>query len=90
MLCQVHDEPFDQATFERLIAEWVAACDQPFDEVEKVEYRRMMQYAARGCTARIPSADTVKRRIQDLGSNAVQDLKMMIAVNYPAKFKSQC
>jgi hypothetical protein len=57
-------------------------CDQPFDEVEKVEYRRMMQYAARGSGAHLPSADTIKRRIQDMGSNMIQDLETMIAAGH--------
>ena len=29
---------------ERLLIEWIAACDQPFDEVEKPEFIAMMEY----------------------------------------------
>jgi hypothetical protein len=30
--------------FEQLLADWVVACDQPFDEVEKPEFRRLLEY----------------------------------------------
>ena len=38
-------EPFDATKFGRLLTEWIVACDQPFDEVEKPEFISMMQYA---------------------------------------------
>ena len=30
--------------FEKLLVEWIVACDQPFDEVEKPEFVLMMEY----------------------------------------------
>ncbi|KAJ7762079.1 hypothetical protein B0H14DRAFT_2633974 [Mycena olivaceomarginata] len=36
--------PWNQAEFERLLVEWLIACDQPFQEVERPEFRRLMQY----------------------------------------------
>ena len=37
--------PWDQERkFEQLLIEWVVACDQPFDEVEKPEFISMMEY----------------------------------------------
>ena len=37
--------PFDATKFGHLLTEWVVACDQPFDEVEKPEFISMVQYA---------------------------------------------
>ncbi|KAJ7922597.1 hypothetical protein B0H13DRAFT_1534487, partial [Mycena leptocephala] len=34
---------FEQEVFNRLLAEWIVACDQPFDEVEKPEFIRLME-----------------------------------------------
>jgi hypothetical protein len=74
-------EPYNRERHEQLIAEWIAACDQPFDEVEKEEFRRMISYGSRqGSSLHIPSADSIKRRIMQMGDNTVSDLKAMIAV----------
>ncbi|KAH9008872.1 hypothetical protein EDB83DRAFT_2168691, partial [Lactarius deliciosus] len=35
--------PWDQERFEELLIEWVVACDQPFDEVEKPEFISLME-----------------------------------------------
>ncbi|KAJ7429252.1 hypothetical protein B0H11DRAFT_2266386 [Mycena galericulata] len=55
---KVHGD-FDQATFDRLLAEWIVACDQPF-EVEKPEFIRLMEYTHHGSTLdfRIPGRDS--------------------------------
>jgi hypothetical protein len=37
--------PWDQEKFEWLLTEWIVACDQPFDEVEKEEFVKMITYA---------------------------------------------
>ncbi|KAF8874673.1 hypothetical protein BD779DRAFT_1406474, partial [Infundibulicybe gibba] len=37
--------PWDQSKFERLLAEWMVACDQPFEEVDREEFRRLLTYA---------------------------------------------
>ncbi|KAF8478000.1 hypothetical protein DFH94DRAFT_620353, partial [Russula ochroleuca] len=34
--------PWDQAKFEQLLTEWIVACDQPFDEVEKPKFVVLM------------------------------------------------
>ncbi|KAF9541336.1 hypothetical protein CPC08DRAFT_770631 [Agrocybe pediades] len=36
--------PWDQAKFEDLLAKWIVACDQPFDEVDKQEFRDLLFY----------------------------------------------
>ncbi|KAJ7254762.1 hypothetical protein C8J57DRAFT_1656825 [Mycena rebaudengoi] len=35
---------WSQATFERLLTEWLIACDQPFQEVERPEFRKLLEY----------------------------------------------
>ncbi|KAH9069429.1 hypothetical protein EDB83DRAFT_2518582 [Lactarius deliciosus] len=37
--------PWDQDKFEQLIAEWIVTCDQPFDKVDKPQFRDMLSYA---------------------------------------------
>ncbi|KAH9989387.1 hypothetical protein BJV74DRAFT_878163 [Russula compacta] len=37
--------PWDQAKFEHLLTEWIVACDQPFDEVRKEEFVKLLTYA---------------------------------------------
>ncbi|KIL63847.1 hypothetical protein M378DRAFT_50048, partial [Amanita muscaria Koide BX008] len=38
---------FVQEDFEKLLAEWIVACDQPFDEVDKRPFRKLLEYAHR-------------------------------------------
>ncbi|KAG0693873.1 hypothetical protein DFH29DRAFT_815918, partial [Suillus ampliporus] len=35
---------WDQNMFEQLLAEWMVACDQPFEEVDRLEFRRLLEY----------------------------------------------
>ncbi|ESK81464.1 hypothetical protein Moror_15806 [Moniliophthora roreri MCA 2997] len=36
------EEPWNQEKFETLLVEWIVTCDQPFDEVEKLEFIAMI------------------------------------------------
>lgn len=36
---------FIQEDFENLLAEWIVTCDQPFDEVDKQPFHKMLEYA---------------------------------------------
>ena len=65
--------------FDRLVTEWIVACDQPFDEVENFEFKRMMHAA--NPNASLPSADAIQRRIVDMASETVAGLKTMISVS---------
>lgn len=59
----------------------MAVDDQAFKVVDSYEYRRMMQYASRrGSSLHIPSSDTIKRRIMELGENYEEELKILISV----------
>ena len=35
---------WDQEKFEQLLADWIIACDQPFDDVEKLEFQYLLKY----------------------------------------------
>ena len=72
---------WDQATFEKLLVEWLIACDQPFQEVERPEFRCLLEYVHhRGETLHIPSRRTVERRLRDLGKSLEDELKQFFAV----------
>ncbi|GBE83702.1 hypothetical protein SCP_0507580 [Sparassis crispa] len=71
-------QSFDQGTYERIVAEWVAACDQPFSEVEKPEFKRMMQYSSHPSVT-IPSTNTIKSKIMDIDDDVISDIKTMLA-----------
>jgi hypothetical protein len=44
------------------VAEWIVACDQPFNEVEKPEFLTMMNYAHHtGVPMNIPKRGSIKR-----------------------------
>ena len=74
-------EPFSQETWTRLVSEWVAACDQPFDAVEQPEFKRLIEYTTRcNTTIKIPSSSTVKDSIMTMGDETVEDLKTLITV----------
>ncbi|KAG6823964.1 hypothetical protein H0H92_008436 [Tricholoma furcatifolium] len=52
---------FDQDKFEELLAEWIVLCDQPFDEVDKQPFRRLLEYVHRpsGKTLKIPHCTAI-------------------------------
>ncbi|KAM5546301.1 hypothetical protein V8D89_000427 [Ganoderma adspersum] len=73
------NEPWDQDQFEQLLTEWIAACDQPFDAVEKLELHSLLQYTYhRPEHLDIPSAATIKKRIMDLSDKYVEELAVTI------------
>ena len=71
---------WDQSKFETLLVEWQVACDQSFDEVEKPEFRRLLEYVHRRAIT-IPSRATARRRLNDMGKNAVTETKEMFEVS---------
>ncbi|KAL0945053.1 hypothetical protein HGRIS_012008 [Hohenbuehelia grisea] len=66
---------WDQAEFEKILAEWMVACDQPFEEVERREFKRLLQYTHRGSKPlHIPGRTTMKTRILQLGKDTIADM----------------
>jgi hypothetical protein len=39
---------FNIETFKKYLAEWVVACDQPFEEVERPEFHQLLEYTHMG------------------------------------------
>ena len=65
--------PWDQDEFERLLTEWIVACDQPFDEVEKPEFISLMEYTHRsGDSLKMFKRDAVKRRVMKMGDETIE------------------
>ena len=63
----------------QLITEWVVACDQPFDEVEKPEFNRMLQYAHQD-ELKILGRNVIKRRVMKMGEDVVEETRLMFLV----------
>ncbi|KAJ7053415.1 hypothetical protein C8F01DRAFT_553933 [Mycena amicta] len=59
---------WDQKTFQRLLYEWLVVCDQPFIEVERAEFKALLNYVwFRSTPLSIPSATTARRDIIKMG-----------------------
>jgi hypothetical protein len=73
--------PWDQGKFEQLIAEWIVACDQPFEEVDRQEFRDMLTYAHHPSPSlKIPHRDAIRRRILKMGEDTIASTKEMFKV----------
>jgi len=59
----------------------MAACDQPFDEVEKPEFIAAMSYGRNGKFT-LPKRDGVRRRIIKLGDETVEQIQAMFEVRF--------
>jgi hypothetical protein len=74
--------PWDQDKFEQLIAEWIIACDQPFEEVDHAEFREMLTYAHHPApNLKIPHRDAIRHRIMKMGEDSIDSTKDMFAVS---------
>ena len=61
--------------------EWVVACDQPFDEVERPEFRRLLEYTHMGSKPLdIPHRGALKNCIMTMGEDTVEGIKKMVKV----------
>ena len=57
--------------------EWIIACDQPFDEVEKPEFVAMMNHAHHGRgPLNMPKCEGMKRRAMKMGEDTVGGIHM--------------
>jgi len=66
-----------------LVLEWIIACDQPFDEVEKPEYVAMMEYGRDLSKFSLPKRNGVRRRVMKLGEDTIEATKAMFSVVFP-------
>lgn len=73
--------PWDQEKFEQVVMEWIIACDQPFEEVERPEFITMMNYTHHtGTSLKIPKRDGIKRRLMKMGDDTIKDVQNMFLV----------
>ena len=63
------------------MAKWIVSCDQPFDEVDKPEFREMMNYAHHPTPdLKIPHRDAIRRRILKMGDDSIESTRQFFAV----------
>jgi hypothetical protein len=72
------DEEWSQDEFEKLLAEWMVVCDQPFDEVDEPSFRHLLEYTHFRSSLNIPHRHAMKRRIMKMGEDTVEGIKKMI------------
>ena len=61
--------------------EWIIACDQPFDEVEKEEFIKLMTYACHPApTIKLPSCEGVRCHVMKVGEDTIDGIREMFAV----------
>jgi hypothetical protein len=77
--------PFDSSKFERYLTEWMVACDQPFDEVERPEFICMMNYLHHSqhpqATLNLPDRKGIRRRVMKLGEETIAETRDMFKVS---------
>jgi hypothetical protein len=65
----------------RLLTEWIVACDQPFEEVERPQFQALLRYVHRqGQKLNIPTSTTIRRWVADMGKDVIEDMKNFIVV----------
>lgn len=73
--------PFDATKFGHLLTEWIIACDQPFDAVEKPEFISMVQYAHHSKTKlNLPDQQGIRRRVMNMGESTIEGIQDMFKV----------
>lgn len=73
------EKVFDMETFERHLAEWVVASDQPFEEVERPEFRCLLGYTYMGPKPlNIPHRTVLKDRIMKMGKSTVKAIQKLV------------
>ena|ERR1700722_4786771 len=73
-------EDWDQALFEKLLTEWMVVCDQPFEEVDRPEFRHLLEYTHFRPSLKIPHCAAMRSRIMKMGEDTIQGTKKMISV----------
>ena len=84
-------DDFKQESFEALLANWVAATDQPFNTMESPEFCELLQYLYQKKTnLHIPSRHSVCNQIMKMGDTKVVKLKQMFTVSYYCFSHADC
>src|SRR5437016_12386036 len=58
----------------------MVVCDQPFEEVDRPEFRRLLEYTHFRPSLVIPKRFAMRSRIMKMGEDTVEGTKKMIAV----------
>jgi hypothetical protein len=71
-----------------LVANWVAACDQPFSAVEEPEFQELLDYVHRHSNGKlkIPNRQSVRERIVEMEKEMVDGFRAMFEVHYSFNF----
>jgi hypothetical protein len=73
--------PWNQEKFEKALMEWIIACDQPFDEVEKPEFIALMIITHHTSGPfKIPKRDGIKRCVMKMGEETIEGVQEMFQV----------
>ena len=80
-------EPWDQKRFEKLLTCWIVTCDQPFYEVEKPDFVKMMKYGHHAVPDfSLPKREGVQQCIMKLGKKTINVIKEILAVGFTLIF----
>lgn len=74
------DKAWDQKKFETLLTEWMVVCDQPFEEVDRPEFRELLAYTHFRPSLRIPHRGTLRNRVMKMGEDTVAGVRKLISV----------
>lgn len=78
----VKQDPWDQAKFEQLLTEWIVACDQPFDEVEKEEFIKLITYVCHPASSvKLPGQDGIHCWVMKMGEETIDKICDMFVVS---------
>jgi hypothetical protein len=68
-------------TFKRYLAEWVVACDQPFEEVEWPELHCLLEYVHMGSKLlNIPHRTALRDHIMKMGKSTITGIQKLVKV----------
>ena len=74
--------PWDQTKFEQLLTEWIVACDQPFEEVERPEFHALLTYMHHPSpTLHILGCSTIKWQVMEMRKDVEASLHETFAVS---------
>lgn len=72
---------WDQEKFIDLLASWIIACDQPFEEVDRPEFRDLLAYVRHSSELfTIPGRNAIRRRVMKLGEVELEATRDMFFV----------
>ncbi len=73
---------WDQEKFKKLLAEWIIACDQLFEEVDRAELQELLSYTYYYSLdeLHISHRNTIRRQIMKMGEDGIEETQKMFAV----------